>query len=374
MLIGKQVTVIGAGIGGLAVARALALRGAEVTVLERADAIREVGAGIQVSPNGTAVLDALGLGAQLRAAGLVNRAVELRDCRHGAPVLRMDLSRYSDGAHPFVLIHRARLIDLLADGAREAGVTIRLGTEVLPSDPPLPGESLRIGAEGIHSQMRATLNGPEKPFFTGQAAWRAVIEDDAPVESHVYMGPGRHIVTYPLGGGLRNIVAVEERDHWTEESWSQPDDPDNLRRAFAGFAPEVRGWLDKVETVNIWGLFRHPVAATWASEGWALMGDAAHPTLPFLAQGANLALEDAWVLADSLAALPAAEALALYQSRRRPRCERVIEAANGNARNFHLKSPLVRGAAHTVLRFGGMVAPNAPLGRFDWLYGHDVTV
>ncbi|MDF0602947.1 FAD-dependent oxidoreductase [Psychromarinibacter sp. C21-152] len=374
MLIGTQVTVVGAGIAGLALARALALRGAEVTVLERADAIREVGAGLQISPNGTAVIDALGLGEALRAAGLVNRAVDLRDYRRGRPVLRMDLARHSDGPHPFVLIHRARLIELLAEGAREAGVSIRLGTEVRPSDPPLPGESLRIGAEGLHSQLRATLNGPERAFFTGQAAWRAVIEDDAPAESHVYMGPGRHLVTYPLGGGLRNIVAVEERELWTEESWSQPDDPENLRRAFAAFAPEVRGWLEKVEAVNIWGLFRHPVAETWVSEGWALLGDAAHPTLPFLAQGANLALEDAWVLAESLNALPAAEALSLYQARRRPRAVRVIEAANGNARNFHLKNPLVRGAAHTVLRLGGTVAPDAALRRFDWLYGHDVTV
>ncbi len=373
MLIGQRITVVGAGIGGLAAAIALAKRGAQVTVLERAPEIREVGAGLQISPNGSAVLDALGLGDALRASGVVNRALQLCDHRRGAPVLRMDLATYNAAGHPFVLIHRARLIELLAHGAREAGVEIRLGAEVHPSDSPLSEEMLRIGAEGLHSQMRATLNGPESAFFTGQAAWRAVIADDAPPESRVYMGPGRHLVTYPLGNGLRNIVAVEERHAWVDEGWSHPDDPENLRRAFAGFSPEVRGWLDKVSETHIWGLFRHPVAHTWHSDSWALLGDAAHPTLPFLAQGANMALEDAWVLADCLNALPADEALALYQARRRPRVVRAIETANGNARNFHLRNPLIRTAAHTALRIGGAVAPSAPLRRFDWLYGHDVT-
>ncbi len=373
MLIGLQVTLIGAGIGGLAAAVALARRGAKVTVLERAPEIAEVGAGIQISPNGMAVLVALGVGAAVRAAGLVSHAVTLRDHAAGARVLRMDLARYAEGPHPFVLVHRARLIDCLAEAARHAGVEIRLGQEVRPSDPPLPDEQVRIVAEGVRSQARATLNGPEQPFFTGQVAWRAVIPGTGAAESQVFMGPGRHLVTYPLAGGLRNIVAVEEREGWTEEGWSHRDDPDNLRRAFRAFSPEVQGWLSAVEQVHIWGLHRHPVAHLWHSDAWALLGDAAHPTLPFLAQGANMALEDAWVLADCLAARPPAEALALYQSRRRPRVERAIAAANANARNFHYRNPLVRFVGHSALRLGGALAPNAALRRFDWLYGHDVT-
>lgn len=373
MLTGTQITVAGAGIGGLAAAVALARRGAAVTVLERAPEIAEVGAGIQVSPNGMAVLAALGLAEAVRGAGSVSRAVTLRD-HAGRRVLRIDQSRYAEGPHPFVLIHRARLIGVLERAAREAGVEIRLGHEVRPSDPPLPGESLRIVAEGIKSEARATLNGPEKPFFTGQAAWRAVIPGDGgPPEAQVFMGPRRHLVTYPLAGGLRNIVAVEERDSWTEEGWSHPDDPAILRDAFRDFAPEVQGWLAAVETLHVWGLFRHPVAELWHSDAWALLGDSAHPTLPFLAQGANLALEDAWVLADCLSILPPEEALAIYQARRKPRAIRVVEAANANARNFHYANPAVRFLGHTALRLGSAVAPNAALRRFAWLYDHDVT-
>ena len=192
------------------------------------------------------------------------------------------------------------------------------------------------------------------------------------------MGPGRHLVSYPLRGGtLRNIVAVEEREKWAEESWTLRDDPMDLRLAFAGFAPRVRGWLDRVEDPWLWGLFRHKVAGTWVKPmgqgGAAILGDAAHPTLPFLAQGASMGLEDAWVLTQSLATHDtAAAALAAYQAARKPRTTRIVAAANSNARAYHL-SGLPRMIGHTGLRLLGRLSPGAMLSRFDWLYGHDVT-
>jgi salicylate hydroxylase len=363
---GRPVTVIGGGIAGLAVARAMALRGAEVTVHEQAEALGEVGAGLQVSPNGLRVIDALGLGDALRAVAVTARAIRLRDFG-GAEVLRLDLAR--PGAADYLFVHRARLLDVLEAGAREAGVTVRTKSRVEPG-----AEGLTIGADGIHSAMRHALNGEGTPFFTGQVAWRALIADpDAAPEVQVFMGPGRHLVSYPLAWGLRNIVAVEERDAWAAEGWHHEDDPDNLARAFAAFAPEVRGWLAQVEQVHLWGLFRHPVATRWHDDRRAILGDAAHPTLPYLAQGANLALEDAWVLADRLDRMPQGEALAAYQVARRDRAVRVIAAANANARNYHLTSPVLRTAAHAVLRLGGRIAPGAALRRFDWIYGHDVT-
>lgn len=171
---------------------------------------------------------------------------------------------------------------------------------------------------------------------------------------------------------MRNIVAVEERKVWAEESWSLTDDPLGLRIAFESFVPEVRGWLDQIERPNLWGLFRHPVATRWQGQGAVLVGDAAHPTLPFLAQGANMALEDAWVLADCLNSLQVEPALRAYQTRREGRVRRVVEAANRNARNYHL-SGLQRDLAHAGLRIMGRLAPAAVARRFRWLYNHDVT-
>jgi salicylate hydroxylase len=367
MLKDRSVTVIGGGVAGLAVARAAALRGAAVTLCEQAPAIGEVGAGLQISPNGLRVIDALGLGEALRAVAVKARAIRLRDYR-GGEVLRLDLAAHAP-RDDYLLVHRARLVEVLEAGAREAGAAIRTGVRLGPEAP-----GLLLGADGLHSTLRAALNGEARPFFTGQVAWRALVADpEAAPEVQVFMGPRRHLVTYPLAWGLRNIVAVEERTDWAAEGWHHEDDPDNLARAFAAFAPEVRGWLAQVEQVHLWGLFRHPVAARWHDDRRAILGDAAHPTLPFLAQGANMALEDAWVLADRLDRLPAPAAFAAYQQARRDRVARVIAAANANARNYHLANPLLRAAAHAALRLGGTLAPAAALRRFDWIYGHDVT-
>jgi salicylate hydroxylase len=314
--------------------------------------------------------------------------VELVDGPTGEGVVRLDLARLRPG-QGYHFLHRADLIGLLLKGAEEAGVSLRLLSRIEAVDLGGPGPvvvlqggerleaRLLIGADGLHSRVRGALNGPEEPFFTGQVAWRALIpcEPGAAPVAEVHMGPGRHLVSYPLRGGtLRNIVAVEERAKWAEESWTLRDDSMDLQLAFAGFSPRVRGWLDRVEDPWLWGLFRHKVAETWTSpKGVAILGDAAHPTLPFLAQGASMGLEDAWVLAEALASHDTlAAGLAAYQSRRKPRTTRIVAAANGNARAYHL-SGLPRVIGHAGLRLLGRVSPGAMLSRFDWLYGHDVT-
>ncbi len=390
-LIGQSVTVIGAGVAGLASATALALRGASVAVLEQADAVSDVGAGIQISPNGAVVLRDLGLQPAVDAASTAARAVALVDGPSGRTVAHLDLARLRPGQR-YHFLHRADLIGLLLTAATEAGVTLRLSAKVATLDltrarPAViltTGERIEtpllVGADGLHSPTRTALNGPETPFFTGQVAWRALIPCDpgaAPV-AEVHMGPGRHLVSYPLrDGSLRNIVAVEERKGWAAEGWSGQDDATNLRRAFAGFAPRVTGWLDQVQSPGLWGLFRHPVAARWTrilpDGAAALLGDAAHPTLPFLAQGAAMGLEDAWVLADALASHDStAAALAAYQTLRKPRTTRIVAAADANARAYHL-SGAARTIGHTGLRTIGRLAPGLLLSRLDWLYGHDVT-
>ena len=387
MLIGQDITVLGAGIGGLAVATALAQRGAQVRVLEQADAIREVGAGLQVSPNGAVVMKALGLGEALATAAPQARAVELRDFRRGEPVFRMELDREDQ---PYHLTHRADLIEILRHAATEAGVAVELGRKVEAvttddsattltfaggAEETLP---LVIGADGLQSQARAALNPATRPFFTGQVAWRCTIPLDAtdtPPEAIVHMGPGRHIVTYPLRGGeLMNVVAVEERDGWAAEGWNHKDRPEILRAAFADFAPEIRDLLFRADQVYLWGLFRHPVAKVWGQGRLALLGAAAHPTLPFLAQGANMALEDAWVLADALDQEDdIATAFTRYQALRKTRCARIVDAASRNAENYHLRPGPYRAAAHMALRLGARLAPRLAANRFQWLYGHDVT-
>ena len=386
-LTGKKISIVGAGIGGLAAALCLHRLGACVTVLEQAEAISEVGAGLQISPNGLVVLEALGLGARMREASVQGRAVVMRDYRRPGEVLRLDLQRYA-ADQCFLFVHRSDLIGVLADAVREAGVQVRLlqkvdrvetgaapvlhlgnGAQVRPD--------LVVGADGLHSRVRQALNGSDKPFFAGQVAWRATIANDLglPDEAQLFMGPGRHMVCYPLRDGEQiNIVAVQERRAWAEEGWNHSDDPNNLRKAFADFDGMARDILQKVETVGLWGLFRHPVAASWHGEGAALLGDAAHPTLPFMAQGANLALEDAWCLARSLERGEImSKALSDYQTIRRGRAEKVVGAANGNAWKYHLRFPPLRRAAHLALSLAGRLTPEKMVRQFDWIYRHDVT-
>lgn len=381
-----DVVVIGAGIGGLAAALALRAHGASVTVLEQAGSISELGAGLQISPNGLVVLRALGLEPRLARDAVRGRAVVLREHSHGRQVLRLDLARLAP-EQSYYFVHRADLIDLLADAARQSGVEIRLSQKVAqvvagPSPVVVLADGSRIqadlvvGADGLHSVARAALNGADRPFFTGQVAWRTVVPNlsNLGAEANVFMGPGQHLVAYPLrGGDLVNLVAVQERQEWTREGWHHHDDPRNLRAAFAGFGGVVSDLLEQVGEVGIWGLFRHPVAPCWQQGGVALLGDAAHPTLPFMAQGANMALEDAWVLADCLTRTSdVMRALSAYQARRRDRAVKVVAAANGNAWKYHLRAPL-RGPAHLALRLGGRLVPGRMVHQFDWLYGHDVT-
>lgn len=366
-LAGRSVAVVGGGIAGLTATLALRQRGAAVTVHERAGALREVGAGIQISPNAGRVLEALGLGDAFAAISQPIERTLLHDAG-GGTVAWLNFARHRPHDR-FRAVHRARLVALLEEAAREAGVTVRLGETV--TDP--PAADLVIGADGLHSRQRAALNGAETPFFTGQTAWRALIPDaDETPQVDVFMGAGRHLVSYPLGDGIRNIVAVLETRDWTAEGWSQPGDPAALRAAFAGFGGPVPRWLAQVEACGWWGLHRHPVARRWQDGSRVLIGDAAHPTLPFLAQGACMAIEDAFRLARHLEAAPQAQALAAFEAERIPRTTRIVAAASANARNYHLTG-VKRAAAHAALRLASAVATGPLLNRFAWVYDYDPT-
>lgn len=378
---GRRICVVGGGIGGLTAALAFARSGAEVEVHEQALRISEVGAGIQLTPNGNRVLSALGINAAAIAASISAHAIEPMDALSGRPVTHFDLQAQA-GRYGFY--HRADLIDLLLDCSRSAGGNVHLNSKVSAAD--LEAD-LIIGAEGIHSQTRALLNGVQEPAFTGQVAWRALVPIDKvdPV-ARIWMAPHRHVVTYPVHrfdfssgcgghvlGTYLNVVAIQERKQWAPEGWSHEDDPANLKAAFSDTAPQVQDILAQIKDVKLWGLFRHPVAEVWSKDNICILGDAAHPTLPFLAQGANLAIEDAFVLArccdgqDDLTL-----GLQAYAVLRKPRVSRAIAAANANARKYHL-SGIARRVAHTGLKTIGKIAPDAFMSRMAWLYDYDVT-
>ncbi len=376
---GRDVAIIGGGIGGLTAALAFARTGARVAVYEQAPALTEVGAGLQISPNGARVLAKLGLSSAIAATGLRAQAVSPMDGLSGEQIARFDVSAQTP---PYVFFHRAALIDLLGRACTAQGVDIRLDARITDFRPDgsfqtasgIMHPDLTIGADGINSVLRSQINESQKPFFTGQVAWRAMIKqpDQDPV-ARVWMLPGRHVVTYPLPGDRLNIVAVQQRAQWADEGWHHPDDPGNLRAAFADASWQIKSFFGEVEQVNLWGLYRHPVAENWFEGRFALLGDAAHPTLPFLAQGANLAIEDAYALAQSCDENPGLDfGLQAYQSARKPRVTRAIKAANANATNYHL-SGTRRRVAHAGLRIMGRYAPNAFLRRLSWLYDHDVT-
>jgi len=373
-----DITVVGAGISGLAVATSLAQRGASVTVLEQATELGEVGAGLQISPNGVAVLEALGL--RERAASVANtpEAVVLRDMANGREVARLAMGKTAvkRWGRPYWQFHRADLLGLLAMAAHDAGVDIRLGQRV-GSVAGIKG--LVIAADGVRSMVRTEVFAGQPAVFTGQVAWRGLIPAAAVPgrianAATVYMGPKRHLVTYPLrGGSLVNFVAVEERDAWQDEGWNVPDKVENLQAAFANSTPEVRGLLKRVETTFLWGLFNHPVLPHWTRGNVALIGDACHPMLPFLAQGAGMGLEDAWVLAQELDDKGITAGLVAYEARCKPRATRVQKAAASNATAYHLRPGPIRSTAHLGLSALSKLAPSALLGRYDWLYGGDVT-
>lgn len=375
-----KITVLGGGIAGLAAATALAQRGANVTVLEKSAELGEVGAGLQISPNGVAVLKALGLDGGAEKLANVPEAVDLRDMSSGKQVAHLALGETAvkRWGNPYWQFHRADLLGVLADGARNAGVDIRLGQKIETLDQ--VRADVIIAADGVRSTARSCEFSVEDAGFTGQVAWRGLIP--AAKVPHkiqnaatVYMGPGRHLVTYPLRGGkLINFVAVEERDSWSEEGWNIPDDPANLRRAFTGASPDVCALLEAVEHTFLWGLFNHPYLPQWTKGNIALIGDACHPMLPFLAQGAVMALEDAWVLARELEAHEdISRGLLAYETLRKPRATRVQKAAASNATAYHLEQGLARNVAHMGLSTMSKIAPSMLLGRFDWLYGADVT-
>lgn len=391
----QRAIIAGGGIAGMAAALALARDGWQVTLCEAAPAPAEIGAGLQMSPNATMVLRWLGVLDAVAACAFQPSAAVLRDGRTGTQIYHAPLGRSAESrwGAPYLHVHRADLLAELTDAARAAGAEIRGGARALgyvlrPEGPALKLDGsetlagdLVIGADGIRSVLRAQINGPEAPDFSGQVAWRGTIPaaglPDGLVapDATVWAGEGRHLVTYLMRGGeLVNFVAVEERAVWTAEGWSAPGDARELRQGFAGWHQNVTRLLEHAGETYLWGLFTRPEQVRWADGPVVLIGDAAHPMLPFMAQGAAMALEDVAVLIRELqsgVALPAA--VLAHENRRWPRVARVQRQSLANGRFFHQRSGVARTAHRGLIATITRLAPGLATGQLDWLYGYDST-
>jgi salicylate hydroxylase len=379
-----NIAVIGGGIGGLTAAIALRQKGASVTLFEQAKAIGEVGAGIQISTNAASVLHALGL-KPMNWPHSKPQAVELRDYKHGLLVSHIPMN-ISDEA-PFIQFHRADLIEGLYQAAHDAGVVIKLGCRTqLESTTPNGVEidsityDLVVGADGVRSTLRDQFYDGKSPEFTGKIAWRTLVQtDNLPngfqPNTCIYMGPKKHIVTYPLRNGkLINIVAVEERNEWADEGWNHQGNANDLCQMFKGWCPDIETLLAQAQSPNVWGLFAHAPLQDWMKGRIVLLGDSAHPMVPFIAQGACMAIEDAWVLADQLAKEPeVTKALSQYQDIRKPRTTKVQQTALQSGNIYHASNPLTRKVLHMGMKLCSKAAPSIMSRHYDWIYTHDVT-
>ena len=393
---GTQPTALiaGAGIGGLTAALCLLRAGWRVQVLEQATGLTEVGAGIQISPNASKVLARLGLLDNLRPRAVTPEHIALRLGSSGRSIMRIPLAAQSleRWGAPYWHLHRADLLEALHGALRDlAPNALQLGWAVQALEQGEHGVTAHakdgrsvsghvvVGADGVRSTVRTQLFGPQRARFTGNGAWRAVVPVSALTappqpDACIWTGRGRHAVTYRLRGGtLANFVGVVEQGSWRDESWTQTGSRDTVMADFGAFHPVVTGIIEAADTHHRWALFDREPQPLWHQGRIGLLGDACHPMLPFVAQGAAQAIEDAWVLADCL---PAANlsagavdaGLALYTQRRLPRTTRVQAEARANQRRFHQPD-----IAYWPLKLAASALPNAFLARNDWLFGFDVT-
>jgi len=374
-----RVVVVGAGMGGLAAALALRRAGIAATVCEQASALGEVGAGIHVTPNGFKVLRALGVEAELRAAAFRPRGVSTRHHQTSEPNFEGPFDDEFERRYggPYLDLHRADLHALLARAVvAEDPTCLQLGRKLVAASERADGLSLAfadgscseagvlVGADGVHSVVRTSVAGDPSARYSGHVAYRGLVpaasipEGTIEPKLNIWVGPGRHFVSYFVRGGtLVNYVAVVEED-WRTESWTTPGDKRSLARHFAGWSKSVRLLIDATPDDQCfkWALLVLDPLEAWSSARVTLLGDAAHPMVPYLGQGANAAFEDAWVLAHCLARDDnPAEALRRYEDLRLGRTSRIQAAAWEQGQLSHGAEPFSGGTFSAA----------------DWIYGYD---
>ena len=391
-----KAVIVGAGIGGLAAGLALTRAGFEVELLEQAPEITEIGAGLQISPNGVKALKALGGMDAVDPHVFEPDSIDMVMGQSGRKIFELPMKGYATQrwGDRFLQIHRADLQMALKTAlGTTAGLVIRTdakatgyvrergGASVYLENGDRVFGNLVIGADGLHSVIRQQITGPDRARFTGNVAWRCTVPEEVlrgkspPAKGRIWAGAGKHAVTTRIeGGAVINFVGIVEQDDWQEESWSTEGRREDALKAFAGWAPQIISTLEAAGDLKRWALFDRPPLATWSDGPVTLLGDAAHPMLPSMAQGAVQALEDAVILADCLKTDDdKLVALQRYFDLRIDRVSQVQRRSADNLRLFH-KSGLARQAiAYMPIWLASRISPNLIQARQDWIYGYDPT-
>jgi salicylate hydroxylase len=383
-----KIAIIGGGIGGLSAALHLLKAGLDVHVYEQSPRIGEIGAGIQISPNASRLLIRLGLKPALDAAGVRPLAVHQRRWDDGRTLQRAPVGPEVEATFgaPYYHFHRGDLAELL--GAAVPAERVHVGHKLVGLEP--RGEKivarfesgasaeadLLVGADGIHSRVRHLTFGPEKPRFTGCVAWRGLVPAERikhlgiEVASHNWMGPDGHVVHYWVAGGrLMNVVCVVEHGTWTSESWTDKGDVAEVLARYDGWHPIVRGLIEAFPETFIWALHDRAALPRWSDGRITLLGDACHPMLPMMAQGAAQSIEDGATLAALLTAMQGdvPGVLARYEELRKPRATRLQEASAANRTRFHLHDGPEQQKRDAAMATSG----DRSIANIGWLYMHD---
>ncbi len=386
-----KVAIVGGGIGGLTAALALSQNAHDITVFERSAGIREIGAGVQISPNAGRLLHSLGLGVAYSEISVNPQRVVLRRWEDDSIIraTNLDESFLSQHQVPLANVARNELVEILGNAvAARTNVALKFSTHVVSVEPGdassevmfADGSSqsfdIVIGADGIHSVVRPSVGGIDKPRFSGSAAYRALVPrsavEDLPIDVTNRMGPDRHVVSYFIGRNRShlNLVCISPEDSWETESWTEQGTMEDLLSRFEGWSPEFLSLLGRVEEpIFRWALYDREPLEQWGIGTTTLLGDACHPMLPFMAQGSCQAIEDAIVLARCLSDVSTSDvvsALRRYEDARQGRTAQVQTSSLMNRDLFHMVDGQEQKDRDLILS----ISPPG-MSILDWVYEYD---